>query len=400
MGAAYELKSVESARREVDALLERIWGLGQHSESLALGGALAELKAIGEALQARCLLLRSVLDRSGEVVFAKHRDGRFALLNPYAASVFGCRVEDILGKDDRALASPSEAQRIMDIDAAVMRSGTPSTHTQQHEFGGRKVELMVTTTVWRDEDSEVRGVIGVARDAANSPVDQAQTSKQLDALRGLATESVLREERLRRALAAELHEGLGQDIALARLRLSQLRAKAGTQLDAPLRDIESLVEQADRSLRAISFQLSPSALHDLGLIAALESLADELRRTLRLSVRLACSASAARLDERVALIVYRAVRELLVNVAHHSGVREATVRVEYVDQSLRVTVEDAGRGFDVDDASLRGYGLFGIGEQLRALGGAMLVESSAEHGARVTLTAPLHVATTVLARDG
>lgn len=399
MGAAYELKSVESARRELDALLERIWGLGQHSESSALGGALAELKAIGEALQARCLLLRSVLDRSGEVVFAKHKDGRFALLNPHAAGVLGCRVEDVLGKDDRALANPSEAQRIMLIDAAVMRSGAPSTHTQLHEFGGRSVELMVTTTVWRDEDSEVRGVIGVGRELANRTADEAQANKQLDALRGLATESVLREERLRRALAAELHDGLGQDIALARLRRSQLRARAGTHLDAPLRDLESLVEQADRSLRAISFQLSPSALHDLGLTAALESLADEVRRTMHLSVRLACVTPAAPLDERVALILYRAVRELLTNVAHHSGVREATVRVEQVDQGLRVTVEDAGRGFDVDDAALRGYGLFGIGEQLHALGGALLVESSPEHGVRATLTAPLQAATKVLVRD-
>lgn len=400
MGGAYELKSVELARREVEALLERIWRLGQYSDSPALGGALAELKAIGEALQARCLLLRSVLDRSGEVVFAKHKDGRFALLNPHAASVLGCRVEDILGKDDRALASPSEAQRIMAIDAAVMRSGAPSTHAQLHEFGEKKVELMVTTTVWRDEDSEVRGVIGVGREVVRRSADEARASKQIDALRGLATESVLREERLRRALAAELHDGLGQDIALARLRLSQLRDRAGTQLAAPLRDIETLIEQADRSLRAISFQLSPSALHDLGLTAALESLADELRRTLHLNVRLACSDPAAHLDERIALIVYRAVRELLVNVAHHSGVHEASVRVDQIEQSLRVTIEDAGRGFDVDDASLRGYGLFGIGEQLRALGGTMLVKSSPGQGAQVTLTAPLHVATKALARDG
>jgi len=399
MGAIYELKSVELARRELDALMERIWGLGQHSESPALGGALAELKGIGEALQARCLLLRGVLDRSGEVVFAKHQDGRFALLNPHAAGVLGCRIEDVLGKDDRAIANPSEAQRIMTIDAAVMRSGAPSTHSQHHEIGGRKVELLVTTTVWRGEDSEVRGVIGVGREVSNDSNAEVHRTKQLDALRGLATESVLREERLRRALAAELHDGLGQDIALARLRLSQLRASAGTKLDAPLRDIEGLIEQADRSLRRISFQLSPSALHDLGLTAALESLADELRRTLHLSVRLECAAPAASLGESSALIVYRAVRELLVNVAQHSGVREATVRVERIDQDLRVTVADAGRGFDVEDAALRGYGLFGIGEQLRALGGTMLVESSAEHGARVTLTAPLHVAATALARE-
>lgn len=399
MGTSNHVESVDLARERVSDLLVRIAQLGGRSDSTAFGAALVDLQEVVEALHSRFGLLRDILDRSGEIVFAKHVDGRYAMINPRGAMALGRSVEEVLGKDDRALFAPGDAKRIMEIDAGVVRTGKPSTHEDACDVDGKRTHLLVTTTVWHGDAREVRGVIGIAQDVTERRRNEHRDARQLDALRGLATESVLREERLRRVLAAELQNGLGQDIALAKLQLSRLRASAGVELDEPLSGIESLVEQADRSLRSIAFQISPPSLHDLGLAAALEWLAEELERKLELKVTLEGGAAIAALDESVALILFRAVRELLVNVATHSGVREATVRIERVEETLRITIEDAGRGFDVHDADLRGYGLFGVGEQLKAIGGAMKVESSQAEGTLVTLTAPTRLGPSVLVRS-
>lgn len=399
MGPSNHVESVDLARQRVSDLLGRLAAMGGHSESAAVESALVELQEVVEVLETRFGLLRDILDRTDEIVFAKHADGRYAMLNPRGAAALGERVEDVLGKDDRALFSVADATRLMAIDADVMRSGEPTAHEEVCEVGGQPLHLIVTTTAWRGEGRKIRGVIGIAQDVTESRRSERRYAGELEALRGFATESVLREERLRQALAIELQSGLGQEIALAKLQLARLRKSVGAEFKEPLSAIERLVEQAERSLRLITFQISPPSLHDLGLCAALEWLAEELERKFELKVKLEGRGAPATLDDRVALIVFRAVRELLLNVATHSGVREAKVRIVQVDETLRVTVEDAGRGFDVLDAELRGYGLFGIGEQLKALGGTIAVESSAAKGTLVTLTAPILLEHSVLVRD-
>jgi signal transduction histidine kinase len=97
---------------------------------------------------------------------------------------------------------------------------------------------------------------------------------------------VFAEEQLRRSLAAELQNGLGQDIALAKMKLATLRGSAGSELHGPLTGIEQLVERADRSLRVIAFQISPLSLHDLGLVAALQWLAEDIERLWEVSMPL------------------------------------------------------------------------------------------------------------------
>jgi PAS domain S-box-containing protein len=389
MEPSKDFESVEFARARVADLLARLAKLGQHPDSTALAGALGDFHGRVEALQARFGLLRDILDRTSDLVFAKHADGRYALLNPRGAEVLGKRVEDVLGRDDRVLFAPQDAQRIMAVDARVMQSREPEVHEEECTTSRGRVHLMVTTSVWHGEAREVRGVIGIAQDVGERRRSESVAAQRVESLREFATEATLREERLRRSLAAELQSGLGQDLALAKLYLSRLRERAGAELHEPLRGIEGLVDQADRSLRSITFQITPPSLHDLGLMAALEWMVEDMQRKYGLSVALEDVGAPAVDDERVATIVYRAVRELLVNVATHSGVREAKVRVDRIDDSLRVAVTDAGRGFDALDADLRGYGLFGIDEQLRALQGSMFVESSPTGGTRITLTAPI-----------
>jgi signal transduction histidine kinase len=235
-----------------------------------------------------------------------------------------------------------------------------------------------------------------ARHAPADPVDDSAergAEFQLDRLRSLASEIVIAEERLRQSLAADLHNGLGQDIALAKLRLSALRTSSGAELRDSLIGIERLVEHADHSLRSITYQLSPPSLRDLGLVPALQWLAEDIGVRYRVDVRIDDEGIAAVADERMRVILYRAVRELLMNIATHANAREAHVRLRSDTLGLRITVEDDGTGFDTRDVAFKGYGLFGIREQLRYIGGNMRIESGPGRGTTVLMTTPLAAAT-------
>lgn len=228
--------------------------------------------------------------------------------------------------------------------------------------------------------------------ATNLAGGEHEAAVHRDRLRSLAAEIVVADEYARRSLAGILHEGLGQDLALARLKLSTLRCSIAGEVRDTLVQVEGLVAKADRSIHSITFQLSPPSLHDLGLVPALEWLAEDAQTRLELDVRIEEEGHAPIRDGRMRVILFRAVRELLDNVAMHSGVKSARVRVRSGPLHLRISVEDDGKGFDATIVDLHGYGLFGIQEQLRHLGGSMLVDSRLGSGTTVVLAVPLPAA--------
>jgi signal transduction histidine kinase len=281
----------------------------------------------------------------------------------------------------------------MAIDRVVMSSGKPHTFEETLDVGGVLTTLLMTETASYEPRGELRGLIGTAQHVTAHNRAERKAELQLDRLRSLASEIVIAEERLRQSLAAELHNGLGQDIALAKLKLSALRTSSSADLRDSLIGIEQLVEHADHSLRSITYQLSPPSLHDLGLVPALQWLAEDIGIRYRVDVRIDDEGIPAVADERMRVILYRAVRALLINVATHASARAALVRLRSDSLGLRITVEDDGTGFDPGTVALKGYGLFGIREQLRYIGGSMHIDSAPGRGTTVLMTAPLAAAT-------
>ena len=383
------LQSVEHARHRLTSLRARLESAGASPGCLETAGALGDLQEALEKLQARCALLREILDRTSDAVFAKDLDGRYVMMNPRGAGMLGKSLAQVLGEDDMALFGREDAQRIMAIDREVMTSGKPCTLEETLDFQGIPTTLLTTKTAWYDPPGRLRGLIGTSHDVTERRRTEREVALHQDRLRSMASEIVMAEERLRRSLAADLHSGLGQDIALARMRLSLLRQSASAELHEPLSAIEQLVEQADRSVRSITFQISPPVLHDLGLLPALQWLAEDIGGRHGLEVRVEDDGSPKVADDRIHVLLYRAVRELLINALTHGAAREAVVRLGQEDGLLRITVEDRGTGFDSADKNLQGAGLFGIREQLMHVRGSIHIDSAAGRGTKVTLTAPL-----------
>lgn len=382
------MEDVEHARRQLEALRLRFETTVAPAAAHETVSVLRELAETLERLQSRHALLREALDQSNDLLFAKHCDGRYALVNPRGAELIGKSASEIIGARDGTLFGSAGARRILAVEQDVMSSGIAQTREDTCSIGGVMKTLLTTTTVWYDAQRNVRGVIGVARDVTDRRERELSSDGRQARLRAWTVDAVLEEESLRRVLAAELHTGLGQDIAVARLNLAKLSSAVDKELREPLNAIEGIIEHADRSLRSITFRVSAPSLHNLGFVAALEWLAEELGRTHALRVRVADRSSPPVVDERIRVLLLRAVRELLVNVATHADVGAAEVQLEGAGEAVRLTVTDEGCGFDPTDFDRRGYGLFGIREQLKHVGGSIHVTSECGRGTTVILLVP------------
>jgi signal transduction histidine kinase len=149
---------------------------------------------------------------------------------------------------------------------------------------------------------------------------------------------------------------------------------------------------AGESLRSLIFQTMPPILHDLGLRPAIEWLVEDLWLRLGFRARLLEGPAIGELSEDVRIIVYRSVRELIINAAKHADATHTTVAIERKNSTLRIVVEDDGRGFDLEadhTSAGMGFGLFSIRERLDHLGGALVIDSSAGRGTRATIELPV-----------
>jgi PAS domain S-box-containing protein len=383
------LRSVEKVRHHLTTLRAQLENRGKVPEFLEAGPVLVELQDVLEGLQAHFALMRDVLARTNDVVFAKDLDGRYLMINANGSEMFGKAVEDIVGQDDTALFPPETAKRVMAIDREILRTGTTRTFEETLDVRGVSTTLLTAETVWYEPVGTLRGLIGTMQDVTKRRRYDRDANLRQERLRSLASEIVIAEERLRQSLAAELHNGLGQDIALAKMKLAALRRSVSAELHDPLERIEHLVEQADRALRSITFQICPPSLHDLGLLPALEWLAEDIGDRNHIEVTVADDGTPLVEDERMRVVLFRAVRELLVNAAAHSGARTVRVRLRTDETLLHLIVQDDGSGFDATRIDSDGYGLFGMREQMRHVGGNLRIDSERGRGTTVELTAPL-----------
>lgn len=198
-------------------------------------------------------------------------------------------------------------------------------------------------------------------------------------------------ERERQRWARELHDDTLQGLGALRMLLSSgLRGDEAVLRGTVEQAVDIIAHQVD-DLRGLITELRPAALDDLGLQAALESLAERFAASdgPALTAEIALDGG-ARLDPELETTVYRVVQESLHNVLKHAGATRARVKVWRSSEQVLLEVSDDGRGF-ADDPPSSGFGLVGMRERVELAGGTLEVTSSPGEGTRITARLPLRL---------
>lgn len=310
----------------------------------------------------------------------------FADANPAADRLLGIDHTELVGlRIEDAFPALADSQ-VIDAYQRVARKGG-NWQTEQIEYQDGRIAGAFAVTAFRTAPERIAVAF---QDVAETAEAHRKERVYVRRLSDLAADLTAAEERERRRLAEELHDRVTQPLAVSRMRLQQLDADLGGQY-SEVGAIRELIETAIAETRALTAELAPQILYELGLPAALRWLGEEFERNhgLRCAVTIEVQRVSVSDDARAAL--FRAARECLINAVKHAGVSEASVSLDDLPGTVALTVSDRGRGFALgEDASAAdlGFGLFSIRERIRSLGGDVEVETAPGQGTCVTITVP------------
>jgi signal transduction histidine kinase len=222
--------------------------------------------------------------------------------------------------------------------------------------------------------------------------------KSGEELRLLSSQLLTAQETERGRIARELHDGIGQSLSAIKFRvedaLGQL-AKGSTESSvSTLGNLIPVIQSTVEEVRRITMDLRPSTLDDLGILATIAWLCREFQATYStVEIKREISAEESDVPNPLKIVLYRVLQEALNNVAKHSGANMVTISLAKKDNTIQLTIEDNGCGFDVEEArtvesSKRGFGLGSMKERTELSGGTFVINSAKGRGTFVLASWP------------
>ena len=340
--------------------------------------------------------LANIMIGAAEGILMADADARILFANPAAGAIFGYTIDELVGLSIDDLV-PEELRGLhAEHRAAYWAAPTPRPmRPGSGLFGRRKdgtrVAIAVTLNTVVQKGSQM--VVAFVSDVTQQRKVEDDIRAYQERLQHMSFDAVVTEERERRRIAIDLHDRLGQALALAQIKLTSVRGELAGEVRSSVDGAVELLEQSITDARGLIFELSPPVLYDLGLKAALGWLAEDLEKRHGIKVEVCDDGADKPLDDAAKAVVFRAVRELLMNVLKHAQSPQAKVSLRLVEDRFHIDVEDRGVGFEfgakADAPSHQGFGLLSVREQIARLGGTLVVDSSPGRGTLMGLRVPL-----------
>lgn len=408
--AEYRLRTKQGEYRWFRARGQAIWD--HAGKLLRMAGNLddiTERKRTERALKESAAHHLAIMDSAMDAVITITPQGRIVEFNPAAEALFGYARGTVIGKEMVELIIPPSLRERHNIGMArYLATGATSIlgkrieitamHADGTEF---PIELTVTRIVLAGQTFFTAFIRDItARKRAED--ERARLLKEVqdghERLQHLSRRMLEVQEEERRRLARELHDQTGQSLTSLLIGLRMLEemptlAKAQTQAG----DLRKIAARALDEVKRLAVGLRPALLDDLGLEAALKRLVKESAHAYRISmdVHFKCLIN-HRLPPPVETGLYRITQEALTNTGRHAAAKNASVLLTCSESSVKLIIEDDGRGFDVEKTlrlpgSSKHLGLLGMRERVALLNGTISVESTSGSGTTIYVQLPLEV---------
>ena len=346
-----------------------------------LGGVFERHEAY-ESLRENRQAMHAVLAAIPDLVFSVSRDGRLRYSKPMPAGDLKVPQEE---GQDRLLSEMLPPDVASELVAAVR------TALDRGEVQTVRYPLEVPSGLQQFEARFARQDDTSAMVIVRNITEQVRTERvledQRERLQVLAARQSVEEELLRRHVASEVHDGIAQELAMARLLVTRALKEPANQV-AALRMATEVLYGAVGHIDELIVEISPPALKELGLPAALREAGERLGSHYGVSFELVAHGLHGRLPASRESLLYWSTRELMINVVKHAEAQRMNVVLENVGEGVRITVQDDGKGIEpLGDGAVRGFGLFNTRERLRLAGGELSLKRL-ERGSRAVVQLP------------
>lgn len=246
-----------------------------------------------------------------------------------------------------------------------------------------------------DSQGTVLGMLTLGTDITEQKTASDRLQDYQMQLRSLTSEMALAEERERKRIATELHDRTIQTLAVAKIKMGLFgKEKFSKEQVAECEEISSLIENTIQETRSLVYELSPPVLYELGFEPAVQWLAEHLLEQQNIKLKFEDDQQHKSLDKDFRVVLFQAVRELLMNIVKHSQAKRVKISIKRKGKLIKILVQDDGVGINANILNSEmahggGFGLFNIRERLNLMGGQIDIASSSKMGTKIILTAPL-----------
>jgi signal transduction histidine kinase/DNA-binding response OmpR family regulator len=381
---------------------------------LTLGVDITERKQAEEGIRDREQQLTTIYENAPLIIMLVDAERRVCKANKMAAEFAGAAASDLIGRrggealrclhtlDDPEGCGFGPHCQTCTVRHTVIDTFTTGRNHHQVEAslpfniaGQPRVVTFLLSTARLDVQGQLQVLVTIQDISKRKQAEEALRQSE-ENLRYLASKLLNAQERERVRIAQELHDDLGQSLLLLKLQLSGTTRGLPPDLvktrEEYLNSIDSVQDIID-SVRCLSQDLIPPTLGEIGLKAVLKDLIDEFCRHHDLACSLDIDEIKGLFSPNTELIIYRILQESLTNIGKYSQATQVSVSIKRKAGQVRFSVEDNGKGFEVNQILARrgrerGLGLSSMEERARMLGGSFQLWSKPDVGTKIQIIVP------------
>lgn len=336
---------------------------------------------------------RYLFENASDAMWVHDMEGNMVDANRACEKLTGYTRKELIGIDAmRFLAGEESVNTAREVRRRLLNGEDIEQPYEQQlvrKDGVKRIIKMASSLVIID--GEVKGFQHVARDVT----EERQLQENM---RFYVQQITKAQEDERKRIARELHDDVSPSLLLVIQRLDTITLSSRPRLSKPLEEkLEELrvqVTEALGNLHRYAQDLRPRVLDDLGLIAALEWMTEELAKEQEIDAHVEVTGIERTLPPEVQLLLFRIVQEALTNTRRHAEASMAVVKLEFESNKVRMLISDNGKGFELpgwaeDLASTGKLGILGMYERARLAGGTLHIQSELGKGTQVVAEVPL-----------
>ncbi len=377
--------------------------------AISIGRDITERKKMERVLRESERRLSDIIEFLPDATFVIDREGTVIAWNRAMEEMSGVSKKDMIGRSNHVYAIPFYGRRrklLIDMVGEnnehddskyiyLKRNG----HTIYAEaftealHDGKGACLWGTAAALLDEHGKMVGAIESIRDITDHSMAKEKLKASYEELRRLSAHIEEVRETERAAIARELHDVLGQILAVINMDLRWLNKKIPAREKELLGKVAAalaLVKQATKTVQRVSSGLRPVVLDDFGLAAAIDHALKEFRDQTGIMTGLIINGLVADIDKDTNIALYRIFQEALTNVMRHSGATRVEVSLQVEGDDVQLMVRDNGHGISKQQVSdWNSLGILGMRERVSFIGGKIDIAGSSGAGTCITVDLPL-----------
>lgn len=356
---------------------------------------ITERKRVVDRLNEQLLFFQTLIDTVPTPIFYKDTEHRYLGCNR-AFEIYGkTRKQDVIGKTIFDLLGDTRKARIHDLaDGELLRNpGKKLYESSIEHVNGKKSTTIHRKATFVRPDGTSAGIVGVILDITEQKVAEDRLRKSQEELRNLSRRLQYVREEERKAISREIHDQLGQTLAVLQMELALLMKKVPSNqkgLIEGTKQLKKRVREAIEIVRSISARTRPEMLDDLGLAAAIEWQAMEFQKLTGVKCVVKIDQTDKEIEANLSTALFRILQEALTNVWRHSHATHVRVMLRLEGDALVLEVHDNGKGITEKQANdSTSTGLIGMRERVHPWAGQVSIEGLSNAGTTVKVTVPL-----------